>query len=47
MSIFFGRISKFGDILLLFSISKEEVEEQLENSKIFISAVEEFLNTKY
>lgn len=30
-----------------FYIMSKEVEEQLENSKIFISAVEEFLNTKY
>ena len=30
-----------------YIISKEEVIEQLENSKKFISAVEDFLNTKY
>lgn len=30
-----------------YIISKEEVEEQLENSKKFISEVEKFLKTKY
>ena len=30
-----------------YIISKEEVEEQLENSKKFILEVEKFLNTKY
>lgn len=30
-----------------YIISKEEVEEQLENSKRFIIEVEKFLNTKY
>ena len=30
-----------------YIISKEEVSEQLENAKIFISEVEKYLNTKY
>lgn len=30
-----------------YIISKEEVEEQLENSKKFILEVEKFLKTKY
>ena len=30
-----------------YIISKDEVEEQLENSKKFIAEIEKFLNTKY
>ncbi len=30
-----------------YIVSKEEVEEQLENAKIFVKEVEKFLNTKY
>lgn len=30
-----------------YIISKEEIEEQLDNSKKFVFAVEKFLKTKY
>ena len=30
-----------------YIVSKEEVEEQLENAKIFVKEVEKFLSTKY